>query len=385
MSANIEQLFDAVSRAPARPRRRAARQSWSKADITRLRGLVGKMMYADMAKALGRSVNAVKSKLQMLGYRLTADVSQAVGVSAIELSRRTGIPHEVVWKDIKRGRIKRVTRIGTKDYLIPHRNANAYARAVLDRLAKRERAIARIKRPTMTKSEFMRKSGLSETHCTRYLQHGIVRGWKVPCKWVSTKRYRWEWLVDREDGERVIKARDEGTLSLRKRSYRAASARAGKQVTQLRRERRLGLRPARSPKQSRREGYLSVAEVAMAVGLSEVSVRSHVDAGRLACERRHVGRRARIDVPESAMADYRAWLALPLASRGRARPCVYQRAQAHELGLTPIADAARGAGVSRFVLLTAIEAGIVPAQRVGRLICVRQADAEAFAASRRNS
>jgi len=385
MSANIEQLFDAVSRAPARPRRRAVRQSWSKADITRLRRLVGKMMYADMAKVLGRSVNAVKSKLQMLGYRLTADVSQAVGVSAIELSRRTGIPHEVVWKDIKRGCIKRVTRIGTKDYLIPHRNANAYARVVLARLARHERAIARIKRATITRQEFMRMSGLSETHTTRYLKHGIVRGWKVPCKWVSTKRDRWEWLVDREDAERVIKARDEGTLALRKRSYRAESTQSGRQVTQLRRERRLGLRPARSIQRSRREGFLSVAEVAMAVGLSEVSVRAHVESGRLACERRRVGSRTRIDVPESAMADYRLWLALPLASKGRARPCVYQRAQATELGLTPIADAARSVGVSRSLLLMAIEAGSVPAQKVGRLICVRQADVDAFAASRRNS
>ncbi len=382
MSANIEQLFDAVSRTPAKPRRRAVRQPWSKADIARLRRMVGKMMYAEMAKKLGRSINSVKSKLQMLGYRLTADVSQAVGVSAIELSRRTGIPHEVVWKDIKRGRIKRVTRIGAKDYLIPHRNANAYARAVLKQLARRDRAIARIKRPTMTKNEFMQMSGLSETHSTRYLQHGIVRAWKVPCKWISAQRDRWEWLVDRKDAERVIKARDAGTLSLRKHSYRLAAKENSQLVSQLRRERRLGLRPARSPQRSRREGFLSVAEVAMAVGLSEVSVRSHVESGMLPCERMHVGRRTRIDVPESAMDAYRSWLALPLANRGRVRPCVYQHARALEAGLTPIKDAAASVGVSRFVLLTAVKAGTVPAEKVGRLICVRAADAEAFAASR---
>ena len=141
---------------------------WSKSDERLLAGWVGKLQPSEMSQRLGRSISVVIQKLGSMGYDLQEDVRKPLGLSATALAHRVGIDIERVCQDIGTG-VLTAHREGKKDFLIAWGEVRRYE-AWLKRLAhQRERVLARIKEPTMSKQAAMRELGLSETHIQRYL------------------------------------------------------------------------------------------------------------------------------------------------------------------------------------------------------------------------
>lgn len=266
------------------------RARWMQRDVTALEEMVGRCTPIEMARRLGRSLNSIKCKLAALGYVIGEDVRGPLGLSAIGVARRLGAPYEVVWRMVRAGDAKARRYEGRKDYLIEWPEVRRIERHLAGLRRKRERALARIGEPTITKQEFMRLIGLSETQATRYLQGGIVRAWKVPCKWSTIAADRWDWLVSLRDARRAKRQREQGRLRLRKRKYRAMVDQTSARVAELRRAGQIG-RGRRHPRPCPVPGHLSPSQIAEQAGVSHETVARHIRSGRLKAKRVRVGRR----------------------------------------------------------------------------------------------
>jgi excisionase family DNA binding protein len=361
--------------------RRSTRRTWSRREIEQLHGLVGRRTVTEIAREMGRSRNAVSSKLMTLGYRIKADVQQSVGLNCVDMAQSLDVPYELVWRDVRNGRIAGAHKEAGKDYIVPWPSIRRYARQIETIRRRRERALGRINEETITKQEFMRLIGLQETHATRYLLGKVVKAWKVPTMWVETKRWRWEWRVSKRDAERVAKLRAAGKLRLRKKSYRKIADIANDEVKQLKRERRTGKRAANGPrKQAVAPDHYTVAQVAQMVGLSGTQVYQHIRHGRLDAKSVRVGSRAFLAIPKASLDVYREWCARPVKATG---PIVGWRTGIHEVhraGLITLTEAAERFGINRGTLSAHTTTGRIPHTKIGGLRAFKAEDIEAFKA-----
>ena len=292
-----------------------ARLSWTSDDVALLRAMVGQETPQGMAHCLGRRTNTVVCKLQTMGYSIKSDVMAPLGLSAIGLARQVGVPYDIVWRAI-RGKRLPAERVGRKRYLVRWPDALAFERRMSKLRLRRERVLARIQEPTITKQGFMRLIGLSETHATRYLQHGIVRAWKAPCKYTEIGRERWEWRVSLADANRVKKLRQSGRLRLGKKSWRAMNQRMAREIKRLHGAGRLGLRATSSVRQFKPvvPGAYTVAQICRMTGLPDHAIYHDIRDGRLRARRVRIGRNERIVVsPQS----FQVWRKRYASSNGR--------------------------------------------------------------------
>jgi hypothetical protein len=267
--------------------------------------MVGRETPQGMARRLGRRTNTVVCKLQTMGYSISRDVMAPLGLSAIGLARRVGVPYGIVWHAI-RGKWLPAERVGHKRYLVRWPDALAFERRMSKLRLRRESVLAHIQEPTITKQGFMRLIGLSETHATRYLQHGIVRAWKVPCKYTDIGRERWEWRVSLADAQRVKKMRQSGRLRFDKKSWRKMNRHMEREIKRLHGAGRLGLRPTSSNRQFKpvMPGAYTVTQICRMTGLPNHAVYHAIRDGRLRARRVRIGRNERIVVsPQS----FQAW------------------------------------------------------------------------------
>jgi AraC-like DNA-binding protein len=386
----IDTLLTRVAWATDKSRRRAAARRWTKAEIVRLHDLVGKRNVTAIARELGRSRNAVASKLMQLGYRIKRDVQQPVGLNARELSALIDVPYEQVVRDINAGVIKGAFRESKKDFMVPWRSVRSYENRMQRIRTRREKAIARIKEETITKQEAMQILGLSETHLTRYLQGKIVKAWKIPTIFTTVTKWRWEWLVSKRDAERVRDLRAAGKLHvrMRKKAYRKIADAANQTVLQMRREQRAGQRSAKTlkafgPRNAVVPGHYTIAQVAQIVGISTQQVYEHSRNGRLQSASVRVGRRAFRTITPEALEAYKAWHARPVKATGPMEAWRTGRNAVHKAGLLTTRESADRYGLVFGSLVCAARDGRVKHRKIKNLLAFKPEDVEAYAAGMR--
>lgn len=370
---NLNRLTWAARHTASGPRR------WTPAEVRQLESLVGKMLPRAIAQKLDRPLNSIISKLRQLGYRMTRDVMTPLGLSAIGLSRRLNAPMERVWRDVRSGLIT-ATRPSKRDYLISWPEVRKYE-ARLNRIrAKRQRALDRITEPTLTKSEFMALVGLQETHATRYCQYGIVKGWKIPCKYQDTPRDRWEWVISKADAERVKQLREAGKLRLSQKRYRNHQIQNTKTITNLRRSRRLGLRPVTIERKPVIAGWYTIVQVAHLTNTSESKVYEHVRLGRLKSKSVPVGRRPFIAIEPTQIPAYVEWCQRPIKATGPLQPHRRQIASVRATGYLTITDAAQQFNLKRGTLNAAVAAQRIPSKVIDGMRALKPTDVQTYRA-----
>jgi AraC-like DNA-binding protein len=365
--------------------RAATRRRWSQGEIDQLERMIGKKSPHEMAEALGRGYNSIVSKLTHMGYTIRQDVLLPAldGLNPHAFAKAHGIPYEMVWKAMRSGQLK-ARKINRKEYVLDRRAARKYANHMRRITARRARVLARIKEKTITKQAFMRLVGLGETHAWRYLVGGIVKCWKVPCKFTDVGEHRWEWAVSAKDARRVARERRQGTLKLSKPKYRAISKSNSAQVMQLRRERRLGHRQAYGPRNCPIPNSLTVAQVAQRAGVSENQVRAHLKLGRIPHKTYTIGKHEFIAIPTAAMPAYLKWCARIVKATGPMRPHQRQRESVRAAGRLTLTDAAQQyPNIHLGTLRQQVKAGHIPAQKIDGLWAITPAVARRYAAQRK--
>ena len=354
-----------------RGRRGPGPRRWSPAELRRLRELVGQQPLPEICARLERPRNAVVCKLIALGYSIREDATRPLGCSGRELSRRTGISYNVVIEAIRSGKLKAVPANG-KDWLITWAETQRYERRLARRSAARARALRRIGRhKTITRAQFERLLGISTTQAHRYLLGGVVKAWKVPSP-DDNAAVPCEWLVSAKDARRLKRERAAGPLQpSRRKAYHDRQQVANAHVAALRAARRSGAGGYEHLLPAQRPGWLTVPEIARRAGLSEQSVYTHLQSGRLRGER--VGRQWQA-APEAVEA-YLAWARQPQSAKcGPEDPCRSDREAVHRAGLLTLAEAAQTYNIKLGRLASACQRGCLPARHVGRLLAVRRAD-----------
>lgn len=355
-------------------RRGGGRRAWTTSELAQLESMVGKRTPLEMSHALNRNYNSVHSKLVQLGYVLSRDVLEPVGLTIAGLVRRLDLPKHIPYRHWRMGLIKATPKAGKKNYLVRWPDVRRYEQYIGQARAARRRALARIGVPTMTKQEFMAFMPLSETQATRYLQHRIVKCWKVPCEFTRADRQRWEWVVSKPDAERVKRLRESGQLRLRAMSYRREEWKNRDLVYSLRREKRLGrrqigTRPCIVP------GWATVAQVAAKAGLHKESVSSDIEAGILSARHITVGRRHFVAIEPAQLPAYYAWRAQNKSPHREIRRTVL----VHRAGLLTVTEAANKHKLLRETLDGRIRSGKLYARQINGLTAVRDADVAAYA------
>lgn len=375
MSSSVDRAaWLAQRQAPRRQRR------WSKADLAKLRDMIGQATVAQMAAAFGRPPAQMAHKLNMLGYSIPTDISEPLGLNLRAASKRLGVPYEWLWHRVRRGEIK-APKKDKKDYLMPWREYKRVERQIAVHQARRARWLARIKEPTITKKQFDQMIGLSEVQCSRYLKGKIVRAWKIPMPWAGdTNRDRWEWRVSKRDAERVTRLRAEGKLRLRRKEFRALIAAENAKVTQLRKARRLGKRDdLRHAMSCVVPGCYSIRQVASHVGLSESQVYSHIQSGRLAAEHKRVGARNYVAVRPEVLPAYVAWCKREKKATGPIHGRASESQRVLDAGYLTVVEACRRyPDVTETQLRWAVASKRIPSKRIGRMIALKQKDVRTF-------
>ena len=188
---------------------------------------------------------------------------------------------------VRRGKGRYVREMDLSHWLVAHREKLLARAAVLESLE--EGAV-------ISKQEGMLLANLSETHFTRYLITGVIRGWKIPD---LTSGARGEWVVERESVLAYIQARDGGRLAtlLNKNSFYVAlrrqstmeirTLRQAGRVSTTRRPAKLGF--DRQRRKIAKAGLLTVRDLAGRWGIREETVTGYVRDGKAG--RRLVGQR----------------------------------------------------------------------------------------------
>ena len=355
-------------------RRGNRRRKWTRAEVARLHGWVGKLLPSEMARRLNRRQRAVVSKLYALGYRQTADVMLPMGITAIGLAAQLDIPYEVILGDVHRNLLP-ATKEGGKDYTVRWTHVARYQRRLAARESRRQKYLDRIHERTISKPEFERLIGLSETQSQRYLVGKIVRAWKIPCRWQDSAESRWEWRVSLACARRARRRRASGRLRLAHPAYRHLQRRQSREIMRLRRAHRLDLRDdLHKYRSSVRPGHYTLTQVASHVGLCVQAVYGHVRLGRLKTCRILVGRRAFHAVPPSALPAYLAWCRRERVATGPLHPRQREIVAVHAAGCLTLSEAARRYRLSYRTLAWRIQTGAIPAIHVGRMLGVHLID-----------
>lgn len=351
-------------------------RKWTADEVNKLKSFIGKCHATEMAARLGRPRHEIVSQLRRFGYALKADVTYAVGVSAVELARRSGVPYCSLHRQVQSGEIRH-TREGKKDYFIPLREAERYMNTMRRHAEYREHILQQITEPTISKQEFMRRIRLAETHATRYLNYGIVRAWKVPTHWTNAGREKWEWRVSEADAARVIQLRESGNLILTPK-YRREQRKMNQLIARLRRERRLGVRST-GARRAVLPGHFTISQIAQRVHLSESEVYAHIKNGRLPSVRTTVGRRDFISIPPDAVSNYEQWCRRVTKATGPITPHKLQIAQVHADGFLTVADAAAQFGINAGTLAQASAQERIPSRKIAGMIALTARDVKDYA------
>lgn len=365
---SVERLLLAAGR-----RKRSRR--WLPADIAELEAMVGRLTPLEMAERLGRSLNSVKCKLGDLGFG-RKEIRDSLGLSVIDVARRLEVPYEVVWRKVKSGELPARRFERGKDFLVSWTDIRKLGRH-FDRIRRRrDRVLARIAEPTISKQAFMKLVGLAETQVTRYMQGGIVRCWKVPCKWSAAGGSQWEWLVSLRDARRVKRERESGQLRLGKKKFRALVDKENARVLELRRAGRLG-HSSRTTRVCPIPGRLSPAQVALQAGVSHETVMRNIHDGRLAARRVRVGRREFFGVSKAAAAAYAIWRRTNY-ERWRKNSRSASVAAINKAGRLTLAQAAECFGVKRARLYKAVYDGRLEHTRAKGIVAVLASDVKRY-------
>ena len=356
------------------------RRAWTRAEVARLESLVGKCAPAEMARGLNRPLNAVVSKLMRLGYRISADVMLPIGLTAVGVARRIGVPYYMLHRTVQSGSIVAPVKANKKDYLLRWpavRRLEGHYQSIADR---RRRVLDRIKERTISKQRLMQILNISETQVARYLEGGIVKSWKVPCMWSAAGRSQWEWRVSRRDAARVKRLRESSHLKLRTKKYIAIQRRTSAEVARLRRERRLRLRDELHRKKPPLvPGTYNIPQVAQLAGISESEVYEHAKNGRLKARRVPVGKRNYIVVEPAALAPYLKWCQRLVKATGPLHPRQRQKDEVHRRGLLTIPEAAEQFNLNVGSLRAAISAKRVRSLLVDGMRGLRRRDVAVYA------
>lgn len=357
------------------------RRKWLKADIQLLESMVGRYTPNEMAARLGRPSQFVSHRLNMLGYRIYKDVMTPIGLTAVGCARRFGVFYDQLLRTVKSGQVVPIEWANGKDVLIRWKYVRRLEKYYNGIKARRARVLAKIKEPTINKWQLMKMLNLGETHTHRYLMYGIVKAWKVPCLWTTTGHYDGEWSVSLKDARRIRKLRLSGKLKLHTRKYRQQQIAINKQITQLRRERRLGLRDELSGRKLPpiRPGTYSVAQVAQLAKVSDNQVREHIRLGRLKVKGIPVGRRTYTVIYPAALPPYLKWCSRQVKATGPIEPRRRQLQSVHAAGRLTISDASKEYKLNRGTLNAAITQRRMPSKLIDGMHGLRRRDVAAYA------
>lgn len=371
-----EALWLAKLTAPRGKRRRY----WTAETRRQLEQMIGKFSVNEMAQRLGIPPTIVSTHLNQQGYSISRDIHAPLGINLINASKKLKVPYTWLWHKVKRGELI-VKRLNKKDYRLSWRQFKALQREVVAHQRRRERWLAHIKEPVITKKQFDQMIGLSETQAHRYLIGKTVRAWKIPCEWeIGASHKRWEWRVSKADAERVTRLRAEGKLKLGRKEFQKIVKASNAEVARLRRARRLGKRDDLKHRLSTVvPGAYNVRQVASHVGLDEQSVYMHIHSGRLKAVRKKVGRRFYWVIYPEALPPYLEW-----TKRGRRAtgPIVARRKEIEAVVaasyLTVKLACAQYPDMPEIKLRAAVQTGRVPSIRIGRMIALKQKDVRTF-------
>lgn len=229
----------------------------------------------------------------------------------------------------------------------------------------------------LSKQEAMKLLKLAETHLTRYLQTGVLRGWQLP----GIKAGRpGEWLVSRESAETLLAARSEGRLRSvldQNPAYVALRKEMSTQIRDLRRAGRLEKRdPLAEPKSQYHPGCFTVAQVASHTGVSAQVIYQAIANGKVRAESRVIGGRARYAIrPEEARRFAAEVEAQP--DEAARRDTNYLR-QIAEAGLLTVRDLARRWEMPEHRVLRRVKQSGIMNRKWGRYLVFESAVIEAF-------
>lgn len=232
----------------------------------------------------------------------------------------------------------------------------------------------------LSKREAMRLLRLAETHLTRYLQTGVLQGWKLP----GIQPGRGDWLVGRESAEALLLARSEGRLRAildANPAYVALRKEMSAQIAEIRRTGRIGNRdPLTEPKSQYHPGCFTVAQVASHTGLSAWAVYEAIGKGKIKAESRVAGGRARYAIRPSEARRFAVEVQQQPDEVAR-RDTNYLR-QIAEAGLLTVRDLATRWERSGATVLLRVKQYGIPNRKWGRYRVFEPAVIEAFEAKR---
>jgi transposase-like protein len=357
-----------------RARKPRKRRNYSPEETALLESLVGKVRPREIARRLKRSYMSMICQMHRLGYRYYEDLIAPLGGTVTMMAREIGIEPSQLWRYFREGQIRHEGREGGKDYFIPRAEIERFKKKLRAWQRKRERVLASIKVPTLSKVQVMKLLNVGETHIERYFQGGVIKTWKIPCKWsIDAPRSIWEWRASKPDAERVARERAGGKLVLKGRKYRAMIKRQGARITELRRARRQGHSGIEHTRACPVPGCLSPAQVAIQVTasghpISEQQVYNAIWVGRLPAKQVQIGRRKFRAIQLADLPKYLAWFSRERIHTGPLHPHRSEIAKVHAAGLITVAEAAEIYHTTKSALRNAIQRGkLKVALRVGEV------------------
>lgn len=368
------------------------RYNWTPAEDQMLRRWYGRTGRSDLATrvtavlqqqtgdvAASRSIVACAGRVQQLGLSsyqpepgemMISEAIDFVGVESWQLYRAVAdnkIP------SVRRGKYCYITMADLSRWYVDYRELLIAQGELLEALEQTE---------TVSKPDAWEIVGGCETQMTRYLQCGIIIGYKMPAE---CKEVRWEWLVERKSIEQFIEARAGGRLKdmiAENEAYQALVTDQTKQIRALRAAGRLSRSEDLSePKSKFFPGYCTVQQVANYVGLTAKVIYINIQQGNLAAKQKQVKSKMRFGIEKAEAVRFRRWLETrkPESTRWNNQ----QRENIADAGLLTTDDVGERFGVTREAVCRWIHYGRrgakLPARRWGRYLVCEPADVDRFA------
>ncbi len=221
-----------------------------------------------------------------------ADAAREYGINYVSLHR--SIKDDKKYPTYRRGRHRVIARTVMEQWL------HDFAEEVNERdiLTKQAQAAGAV----VSKAECQQLTRVSESHVTRLLKYGVIKGWKLPSGQVG------RWLVNKKSIFSYIQAREEGRLREYLTdfpAYQAAQAEANKVVYQLRKKPDFGKPDPLTKGESKHfPGSFTLAQVASHTGLAVHAVMNDVLRGHLTFQRVRRGGRYRYALPPDVAQKY---------------------------------------------------------------------------------
>lgn len=351
------------------------RYPWHRAEEDLLRRIYSRMPRAEVARQISellqeltgdpsaeRTPTACYVRFQVLAMK--AYQGEPGEMSLSRAARAGEVPYFLVTKAYTEGELPG-TRKGKQVY-VTERDFALWLAEYRERVAAQGEILNALEGiGILSKQEAMALLRLAETHLTRYLQTGVLRGWQLP----GIKPGRpGEWLVSRESAEALRQARFEGRLRSvldENPAYVALRKTMTREIRELRRAGRLEKRdPLTEPGSRYHPGCFTVAQVASHTGLSAQVVYQAIAGGKIKAESRVVGGRPRYAISPEEARRFAAEVAAQPNEAAR-RDTNYLR-QIAEAGLLTVRDLARRWQRSEGAVLARVKRYRIPNRKWGR-------------------